>query len=156
VAAIVVTGIGMARQELRNQDAWATSWKLSQPVVSHARSAMGPDVRAGSAIVTFRHAVTVLPDDVPVFGSTWDLDGAMKLSYRDASVIARPYGSDAHCVDNGVEWPVYDTGRLTFPSSEQTTLAYGKLWFVDVENRRAVRITTRRECERAAAALAVP
>jgi hypothetical protein len=144
LTAIAVTGIGFARQELRNQDAWAKSWQLSQGVVSAVRAAVGPDVPPNSGIVTFRHPLSVLPDDVPVFQASWDLNGAVQLLYEDSSITSRPFLPGSVCGVVGIETP----GAATLP--------YGKLWFVDVEHRRAGRVTNRRTCKRAIASLSSP
>jgi hypothetical protein len=155
--AIAMTGVSLARQELRNQNAYAESWKLSQRVVSDVRDAMGPNPPQDSAIVTFRHPVWVFPGNVPVFAATWDLDGAMKLAYDDPTILARPFQTGAYCDAAGIQWVPYNTARLRFPTSEQTTLPYGKLWFVDAEHRKAVRIENRRDCQHQLTALgAVP
>jgi hypothetical protein len=147
IAALVVTTAGMAQTELRHQDNWATSWKQSQEIVGSIRRAVGPDVPAGSGVVTFRHALFA-EGDVPVFAAQWDLRGAVRLIYDDPTVVGYPWIADGRC----------QGGRLVLGEGPQPydVLEYGNLYFVDVPADRAIRIRTRAECEQASEELSAP
>ena len=135
----LVTVASMGAKEIRAQDAWASSWTQAQAVIGAARKALGPDVPRGATIVSFRHTTVVLPDDVPVFASTWDLQGAMQFTYRDPTIVAQPFGPAISCSAEGLEMP---GGRRP----------YGDVFFVDAMTYTGRRIASRKACRAAFAA----
>ena len=138
-ALALVTVASMAVKEIRVQSAWAESWTESQAVVGAVKKALGPDVQAGATIVTFRHTTMKLPEDVPVFASTWDLQGAMRFTYRDATIVAQPHGPEMSCGAEGLEMP---GGRRP----------YGDVFFVDAMTYTGRRIASPKACRAAFAA----
>jgi hypothetical protein len=138
-ALALVTVASMGVKEIRAQSAWADSWTQAQAVIGAVRKALGPDVPPGATIVTFRHTNVIVPDDVPVFASVWDLKGAMQFTYRDPSIVAQPYGPTISCGAEGLEMP---GGRRP----------YGEVFFVDAMTYTGRRIASRRACRAAFAA----
>jgi hypothetical protein len=138
-ALALVTVASMAVKEIRVQSAWADSWTEAQAVVGAVKKALGPDVPAGATIVTFRHTTIRLPEDVPVFAATWDLQGAMRFTYRDPTITAQPYGPEIACTADGLDLA-------------GTHAAYGRVFFVDAKTYTGRRIPSRSACEAALAA----
>lgn len=138
-ALALVTVASMAAKEIRVQSAWADSWTESQAVVGAVRKAVGSDVRPGTTIVTFRHTTMKLPEDVPVFAATWDLQGAMRFTYRDPTIVAQPYGPAISCGAKGLDMP-------------GGPRPYGDVFFVDAMTYTGRRIASRRACRAAFAA----
>jgi hypothetical protein len=144
----VVTSATMAVEELRAQAPWADSWKQSQNVLSAVRHAL-PELPRGAAVVTFRHA-TLLPGDTPVFLGPADLQGALRLTYRDETIVARPFlAGNIVC----------EPGTLllkSLPGSHgDHRVAYGHLYFTDVATYTAREIPGPRECARGISRLGV-
>jgi hypothetical protein len=122
-----------------------------------------PELPHGSAIVTFRHPViadtqTVVgaldpgpPGGVPIFQTTWDLDGAGRYRYRDESLRAVPFLPNSSCGPQGWTLPA-DVG---VPSLQQDPVwrYRDQLLFVDVTGVSATPIESRRACETAISAL---
>jgi hypothetical protein len=136
-------------QEARNQDAWAQSWRESERVMAAVRESLPARPPPSSAVVTFRHLTFILPADVPVFGASWDLNGAVRLAYRDPSLAAQPYGPATICSVEGVQLPS-DTNAIATegPNAVRGIVSYGRTWFVDVGETRAYLVEDRATCRR--------
>ena len=75
--------------------------------------------------------------DLPVFAATWDLQGAVRLRYRDPSLDAFNAYLGFECAADGITVPAGPPGR------------YGHTVVVDVPGGRAWRIDSARACEAA-------
>jgi hypothetical protein len=162
VLAALATAGTWASQEHTNQKAWSTAWREAQNVMSSVKSAL-PEIPRGSAVVTFRHPVIAdtggvvgaldpwPPGGVPIFQSTWDLDGAVRLLYRDESLRALPFLPGSACGAGGWRLPA-DVGVPAFQQDPVWRYRPG-LFFVDVAGRRASRIDSRAACRTAVSTL---
>jgi hypothetical protein len=126
--------INNGARELRQQRAWRQSWAEATAIRSAVRTAL-PSVPPGSAVVTFEHRTAVLPDGVPVFGSSWDLEGAVRLLYRDPSVRAHPWEASMRCTPPGLRF-----------SDLPAPFPYRSLWFVSVRESHAWPVTGQGAC----------
>ena len=143
VVLLVLTAGSLARDEVRNQDAWASSWDQSQRIMSAVRAAVPADPPDGSLVMTFHHTKNVLPADVPVFTSSWDLNGAVQLEFGNPTLVGQPYGPGVSCSPSGVVLPEdanAGLGRTT------ATIPYGKVWFVDAPVYKAYRVASANRC----------
>jgi hypothetical protein len=148
--ALAVTFGQWAVQEADNQDAWADSWRESERVVAALEAALPPELERGSAVIAFQHPTFILPADVPVFAGSWDLNGAVRLRFDDASLVAQPHGPSIACRGGGVALPWSET-NLSGEIPE--VVPYGRTWFVSVPEERGYQIAGRADCERRLAAL---
>ena len=84
-----------------------------------------------------------------MFLATKDLQGAMRLTYRDESIVARPF------IAGTVECST-DVLNLRSPpgGGSELRVPYRDLYFVDVSTYTARRISSRPSCARELAALA--
>jgi hypothetical protein len=135
-------------RELRSQDAWADSWRQQQDVLAAIDTAMGGRVPADAAIVSFNHTTYIEPADVLVFANSWDLRGAVWETFDRPEAAAHPWEAGAVCAPRGVVFP-----DGSGDASGAEPYGYGRLFFVDVPTRRAMRIRDRAQCETAVARL---
>jgi hypothetical protein len=86
---------------------------------------------------------------IPVFAAPWDLNGAVKLVWNDASLSAYPVntGDVLTCGRFAVQPP----GPGYSPAQAGP---YGQVFFVDPQNRTVVRVDSRAECRAALKRLA--
>ena len=143
-AAVVVAVVNLGIREVRQQDAWAQSWRETQNIVSVVRGSVGPRPPKGFGVVTFGHRTFVLPADVPTFAASWDLRGALWHVYDDPAMKAHPYIDSMLCSPGGVVVPA--SQGFPLPGVGDLTLPYGDLWFVDVPSRVAVQIPDVETC----------
>jgi hypothetical protein len=149
-AAVLATLATLAVQELRQQGAWKASWQAAQQVESAILAALPDRPPHGAGVATFDHVTQLLPADVPVFSSSWDLNGAVRLLYRDPSLRARPWDPSVRCAPDGVLLGVAEAPGLAAPPSP---VPYGRMWFVDVGHHRGQVVGSFAECRRLVAAL---
>lgn len=140
--------VGIAYLDRVNEDrrAWDLSTVRQERVLSALHEAV-PDPPRDARIYTYgvrRYAAR----GVPVFAVSWDLKGAVKLSYEDGSLRAYPLPPNARLVCQ--ERTLYPNTK-SFDEDEASP--YGLAYVVDVPRRRAVRIRDRRECLRQAEVL---
>ena len=148
VATALAALAAMASLELQHQNQWARSWTSSGEIRRSIRAAV-PDLPPGSGLLTFRHD-TNLKGDVPVFTTNWDLRGAVKLMYDDPTLSANPGTQPFSCGLISLNVQAFD------PKDPPERLRYGKVWFVDVDGRRAERINGVTECRSIAGILTTP
>jgi hypothetical protein len=137
-AVLLATTLGVnIRNELRAQKPWTDSWRMSQKVVAAVRASLPPRPPRDTSVVTFRHVTNILPADVPVFYASWDLTGALRLTYRTLGITGHPWNPQMRCAADGVRFP-------DIPSA----LRYSHLWFVDASAYRAYRVGSAGSCTR--------
>ena len=134
---VAVTTASMVRTEVRHQRVWAQSWTESQKVQGAIRNAF-PTLPRNSAVVTFRHN-DFLPPEIPVFGTSWDLRGAVRYLYDDQSLEAQPFNSGFTCDPDGMR-------ARSRGAPEPIFMPYGDLYFVDVVTFEGTRVVSRRGC----------
>lgn len=141
-AAVLVLGGGYVGRVLDDKAQWAAAARAQSAVLDGLRAAM-PDAPPGSVLFTFGHPTWWAPG-VPVFASSWDLDGAIALLYDDPSVGGYP----------ALPLTTFDcraAGASPQPAYGDLELAYGSLYFVDVPSRRVDLITDADDCRTASA-----
>jgi hypothetical protein len=127
-----VTWIPRTRAEIRRYD---DAPALQRDVLAR----LGSTLR-GATVVTFGYPAYAAPG-VPVFAHSWDLSGALRLEWNDSAVEAFPvYRRGVVCGADAISSLQLDDA----PSGR-----YGDTVFVDLPERRAIRIRSRRECQRA-------
>jgi hypothetical protein len=145
---VLLTGLNLAGRELRQQDPWADSWREQNEVLAGIDSAMGGEIPANAALVSFGHTTFIEPADVSVFAYNWDLKGALWEIYKRPEVEAHPWAVEARCESAGVVFPEEEVAPgAAYP------FGYRKLFFVDAATRTAKRIRDQAECETTAAVM---
>lgn len=127
----------------RHISIWDSAFMTEKTILGKIKQAL-PDLRGGShLILTGNPANQTL--GVPIFASSWDLDGAIKLKYNDSTLSARPLmqGTKVVCLSNGVE--LWGTGVQPEPIGP-----YGTVWFFNVTNGRILMPRNSRQCGYAA------
>jgi hypothetical protein len=149
VIVLALSVVSLAVREVIQQAPWATSWEKAQDLVGGMKRQL-PDPPPGAGIVTFRHDRVVTDHDVPIFASTWDLRGAMRLTYEDPKIQAVPYDPTYRCARNSFEVPAFD------PKDPPERLPYGNLFFVDTFYLGVYQIKDIETCIRVSSALGRP
>ncbi len=135
---ILVTGVNLAAREVHQQHFWTDYWQRQREVVASISQALGERVPADAAIVTFDEP-TIEPGGIAPFAASWDLKGAVWQTYGRPEVVARPWAPETVCESS--------SAFFSDEQPEERNFAYGKLFFVDVGNRRAWKIEDRPACE---------
>lgn len=124
---------GYARQMRAEVHTWDAAFASEAAVLESLRRSL-PDPGPDSVIFTFGHPTYYAPG-IPVFSSTWDLDGAVKWLYQDQSVRGYPVstgGAQIVCSAQDVS--------TALPGGEpQPAGRYGSVYFVDVATGRVDR-----------------
>ncbi len=142
-ATILLAGALLASWSVRVADdaaQWDRAALRSREVLS-VLDAKVPRLPAGATVYTDGHS-RYQARGIPVFSSSFDLDGALKVRRGDGSLAAYPIPGELRC---GASFaapakPPYD--RLE-------RARYGRLFVVDVARRRAWPIASRADCQRA-------
>lgn len=145
---VLATGLNLAARELRQQEPWADSWRQQKETLNAIDQALGGELPANAAIVSFGHTTFILPADVSVFAYSWDLRGALWETYDRPDVRARPWELGAVCEPAGMTF----ADEVDTPETERS-FGYGRLIFVDATTRRATRIRSQAACEAGVAAI---
>jgi hypothetical protein len=137
--AVVMVGI-YARRLNQDESTYIDAHTEQQAVLSTFRRAV-PAPPRGTTVVSFQ-----TPRDagngVPVFGATWDLSGALRTMWRDPTVVGVPQGTlTALRCRSSDALPV---GPLYGPDS---SVAYGRLLFVDARSGRTQWIRDTQSCK---------
>jgi hypothetical protein len=137
--AVAATGIGGAYLDRIYVDraAWLESRREQGIVLERLRGLMARPP-AGSTVIA-RGFPLYVGGDVPVFNASWDLDGAVKLLWNDATLRAWP-GPPGSLACGGTGMAVTGFGNLGLPA------LYGHVFVVDVATGRAARIDSAAGC----------
>jgi hypothetical protein len=131
-----VTWIQRTRAEIRRYD---DAPALQRDVLARLGSTLRGDERRGT-VVTFGYPAYAAPG-VPIFAHSWDLSGALRLQWNDSALKAFPvYRHGVVCGANAIS---------SLQLDDAPPGRYGDTVFVDLAERRAIRIRSRRECRRA-------
>jgi hypothetical protein len=139
LALVTLIGIGWAIHVRHDAVEWRHAAALQHRVLAAVRAAV-PTIPSGSTILTFGAPGQTSPD-VVVFDKGYDLGNALRLQARDMSTRAYPIvaGVRTTCLDGGL--------RVTGPGNYGIfTVAYKRVFFVDVPRRRAARVASRTDC----------
>ena len=142
LAAAAFVAVGYIDRLRENSSRYDRSFTMQQQVLRDLRDAF-PEPPEGSFIYTFGHQTFVAPG-IPVFAWIWDLNPAIKLTYRDASLGGHPVLADTEfkCGRERM-WPLNNGGFF-----ELYAVPYGRVYFVDVRSGDVARVRDRRACMR--------
>lgn len=142
VAAAAFLAAGYIDRLRENSARYDRSSEMQLQVLRDLRGAF-PEPPEGSFIYTFGHQTFVAPG-IPVFGWVWDLNPAIKLTYRDSSLGGHPVLAETRfqCARKRM-WPLNPGGFF-----ELYGVPYGRVYFVDVRSGQVARIRNRRACLR--------
>lgn len=139
--ACTVLGAGWIQRVHQDGAAWDRAADLQAYVLNGIRRAL-PHPPRGAVI----YAAGIPPSGawgIPVFGATWDLDGAVKTTWRDATLRAFPLvpGSTVKCERGAM------VARVPQPDVPDGTVgAYGRAFVVDIRTSRVERVDDRAAC----------
>jgi hypothetical protein len=136
----VVLGAGYAKVLERHSTIWNAAYSAEAAGIGEMRMQL-PVLAPGSTVfVTDYPAYQTL--GVPIFSASWDVNGMIKLQYKDATLQAYPLlpGLSISCRADGLGL----SGAGTGPSG--ATAAYGKAWLLDVHTGRHIRPDSQRNC----------
>jgi hypothetical protein len=137
LALIALVGIGYARQVDSDKAEWALASRLQTNELAVLHRAV-PVPSAGTDLIVFGGPGYTAPG-IPIFAASWDLNGAVQLSWHDPSLTAYPVlaGDPPSCGSANVIPPAgvgYSAG------------VYGRTIFIDVRTGAAVPIHDRAQC----------
>jgi hypothetical protein len=138
-AGVVVVGVGFVQRVRTDAGHYDAATVEQGRFLERLRRAV-PEPPRNSTIFTFGYRPEVAPG-VPIFKYTWDLRGAVVLTWNDPSLRAVPvFGRNVSCGRRRIGTPEFGGGSAT---------AYGQAMFVNVPAGRARRIESRRACVQA-------
>jgi hypothetical protein len=146
-ALTLLLGGGYAAQVRRDIARWDSASDLQARVLSQLRLAV-PHPLKGQTLYVFG-APSKVSAGIPIFFETWDLNGAVRLMFNDASLVAYPIYAGTRFVCGP---PGMHPSREAYPNGpdggygESERARYGKGLFVDLPSRRAQRIDSRAAC----------
>jgi hypothetical protein len=146
--AIALVATGYLVQIEADKERWWRASELSRRVLQSIRHSV-PHPPKGATIYTFGHPAQFSPG-VSVFSATWDLEGALRLTYDDPTLRGYPVylGTQFWCGARGVyprsSPPEYDIGTGGYGRAQGAS--YGKAIFVDVATGRAWTVRNHHQC----------
>jgi hypothetical protein len=143
VLASGLLAVGYAHQLRADIAIWDYAAATQDEVVDTVASLL-PDPPPGSVIYTFGHPTSVgdgLP--VPIFAASWDLDGAVKNRWDDATLGAFPAIPETtmECGAAGMDMR-NDNALYGHPQ----TARYGSAYLIDIASRRIARVDDAASC----------
>ncbi len=147
IATTLLAGTLLAGWSVRVRDdaaQWDRAATRSREVLSVLDTRL-PMLAPGSTVYTVGHRRYEAPG-VPVFSSSFDLDGAIKVRRGDASLAAYPLAGALRCGPSSV-------APAKSPYDRLERARYGRVYVLDVARRRAWPIADRADCRRARAGL---
>jgi hypothetical protein len=147
IVGVLVLGVVAVQvpYEVRSQQAWAASWDDQTAAIARIR-ALAPQLPTNASVMSFGHPMYER-GFIPVFAASWDLRGAIDHETRVDPPDALPFSAGAQCGPTSVLL----AGK---PYLEYRALS--PLWFVNLANGQARRISSTAECEAAIAAWGRP
>jgi hypothetical protein len=120
--------------------AWREATDREDEALAALNRAVPSEHRPETAIYAFGYPGYQAPG-VPIFATSWDLDGALKIRWNDPSVRGYPIteGATVSCERDGVQ-PVGSGWHAGHAA------AYGGVVFVDIPTERAERINSAAQC----------
>jgi hypothetical protein len=146
LGAVVIVAAGYLSRLGVDKGAWTRSDSERYVVLTSLRRDV-PRLSPGSTVIATGFPVWEAPG-VPVFATSWDLNGAVQLLWNDYSLQAWPMGpppDGLRCTGAGVTVQV---------SSGYPPAAYGKAVLVNVGNGEKFAVNSLRECRKLAGAMA--
>ena len=154
VAAVITLGAiatGWVITARDHADAYDRSARGQEELLSGLTAAL-PAPRRGTTIYTTAAAGQSAPG-IPVFSETWDLKGAVKLTWNDATLRGFPIVGEARleCAADGVvprAPPLQATAVIEEGYGKQQGAPYGRAIVYDARSRRAHQVGSRKRCRR--------
>jgi hypothetical protein len=147
VGALVIL-YGFSVRERASARIWDSSYGYQRWITGTVQREL-PTLPHSSTVYTFGHPIVSENPGLPIFSAFWELKGAIAALYHDRSLAAYPAlpGTTVACGARGA--------RLTGSGYGPTTGdVYGEVYLVDVPSGRAVRLTSRSQCEAVASQFA--
>jgi hypothetical protein len=142
VAIAVALGVAYKSTLERHTDIWNMAFRAEMAGLGQMKSQF-PTLPNGTTVFTSGYpAYQTL--GVPIFSTTWDVNGAIKLQYKNPTLSAYPIlpGTRLVCGPAGI--------GLTGPGYPAVTRPFGTVRFLDVGSGRTATPRDVRECRRAA------
>jgi len=135
----LAVGAGYLHETRRDAARWNSAFAAEQRALTVVKGAV-PGPAHGTAIYMFGHQPT-LAGGIPVFASTWDLEAAVQLTYRDRTLHGYPVvgGTEIVCAAR----TMYPNGNGYWPGY---AAPYGSQVFVNVATGVAERVTSLAAC----------
>jgi len=143
LALALAVGVGYLHAVDRHKQIWTDAFRAELAGIGLLKTAL-PDLPDGSFVFASGYPMFQTLG-VPIFSTTWDLDGMVKLQYRNQTLGAAPLtsGVTISCAAEGA--------KLVGPGGYESNLVpYGLVHFVDVPTGRKAAPRTAAECRRAA------
>lgn len=138
-AGCVAIAIGYVAQLEADKSAWASAAAQQERILADLPSELG-DRSAGHRVYSTGHELYAAPG-IPIFATTYDLDGAVKLTLEESTVSAFPTHPDGgvRCGPALVR-PFDPAGRRSAPAR------YGRALLLDVASGHSTSIDSRADC----------
>lgn len=144
VTVVLACGLGATYLHVidRHSEIWERAFEAQMAGLAQMKT-LNPDLPDGSVLfVSGYPAYQTL--GVPIFSTAWDVNGAIKVQYRNGRLAAYPVisGTRLVCTAAGVRLVGFATGEVE--------VAYGQARLFDVPSGRRAAPRSRAECERTA------
>lgn len=143
LAAAGFVGLSYTDTLTRDLALWDSAYARAQRTLGVIGGSV-PKPSSGSLLIAYGQPVEEAPG-IPVWAHNWDLDGAIRLMYRDTKLAARPAfpGTEIRCGPRTARPHNPAAGTVYLP---QDRVRYGKLILVDTNTGRFAVPRNRREC----------
>lgn len=138
LALALVLGVTYMSVLDRHGDAWDAAYRAETAGIARMKSTY-PTLPDGTTLFTTNFPANQTLG-VPIFSTTWDVDGLVKLEYRNGSLRAFPMleGGRFVCEAGGI--------RLTGPGEPDDVVPYGQARLLDVTSGGNANPRNRKEC----------
>ncbi len=118
---------------------WNTAFRAEMAGIGEMRMQL-PKLPHGATVFTSDYPASQTLG-VPIFSTDWDVNGMIKLQYRDGTLSAYPVlpGLRLVCGTAGV--------GLQGPGAPTASALYGTVWFLNIHTGQHVRPGSKHECE---------
>jgi hypothetical protein len=142
VALAVALGVSYKAVVERHSDIWTQAYETEMAGAGKLKAAF-PKLPDGTTLFTSGYPLNETLG-VPIFSTTWDVDGLVKMQYKNPTLHALPMfpGSRLTCSRTGA--------ALEGPGFTSGVAPYGRVRFLDVSAGRSASPRNRRECRRVA------
>jgi hypothetical protein len=126
----------------RHGEVWTSAFRAEMAGIAQMKSQL-PRLADGTTLFVSGHpAYQTL--GVPIFSTTWDVDGMVKMQYKNPTLSALPVttGTELSCSPDGV--------RLVGPGYESALVPFANARFLDIPSGRTAAPQSLRACRRAA------
>jgi hypothetical protein len=120
----------------RHSGLWRSAYQYETTAIDRIHSTF-PRLPHGTTVFASNYPTNVTLG-VTIFAATWDLDGMVKLTYKDPTLRAYPITEELslECLAGGMK-----VGEESIPPAR-----YGTAWLLDLETGETSRPASRKEC----------